>query len=145
MLCVAVGAASACSSASEERGPRSGSVWTETTHPFDPACTGCEDLGTATLAHMGEARLLRNTAVDDPEAQWTHCVNGILDCIEQGKGESACVAASKCPEACKADYRAHRDKLGDDVTDDWTAIKAVFVSPASRCALASASTPEVVP
>lgn len=141
---VALGIASACSSDSDDSGNSSGSVWNKTTVPFDPDCADCEEIGTMSLPHMGEATLLRNSRVNDPEAQWSRCVTGILDCIEQGKDESACVSSSKCPDPCKGDYQAHIDALGTaDVKAKWAAIRAVFVTPTSRCALPS--TPEVTP
>jgi hypothetical protein len=144
VVLVALGIASACGSGGDDSGNPSGSVWKKTTVPFDPNCTDCEEVGTVSLPHMGEARLLRDSRVDDPEAQWTHCVNGILDCVEQGKDESACVSSSACPGPCKDDYRAHLDALStNDVKAKWSALRAVFVSPTSRCALASE--PEVTP
>jgi len=137
VLC-ALGIASACSSSGDDSSDSNGGVWKTTTVPFDPACTDCEEIGSVNLAHMGEATLLRDSRVDDPEAQWMHCVNGILDCVEQGKDESACVSGSSCPGACKEDYRAHLDALpSNDVKAKWSAIRAVFVTPTSRCALPS--------
>lgn len=136
----------ACSGSGEDESAGSGgSVWAPTTVPFDPSCTDCKELGTTSLPHMGEVKILRDERVNDPVAQWGKCVNGILDCIEKTKDESACVQSSSCPGACKADYAAHLEKLGrSDFDARWSSLRAVFVSPTSRCAVSSA-TPEVQP
>lgn len=141
LVLLALGAAMACSGSGDDAGGGSGgSVWAPTTVPFDPSCKGCKEIGTTALPHMGEVALLRDERVDDPLAQWGKCVNGILDCIEKSKDESTCVAESTCPRACKSDYRAHLDKLGrSDFDARWNALKAVFVSPVSRCAVSSSS------
>lgn len=146
VLLMASGVASACGSSSEEGRSGSSSVWKPTTVAFDPTCKGCEEVGTVTLPHMGDAKLMRAPGVDDPEAQWVHCVNGILDCIEQGKDESACVGSSGCPGPCKSDYRARLDAMGkNDVDAKWAALRAVFESPTSRCAPPQPPVAEVTP
>lgn len=143
---MAMGAASACGEGGDDGRSGSSSVWKPTTVAFDPTCKGCEEVGTATLSHMGDVKLMRAPGVDDPEAQWVHCVNGILDCIEQGKDESACVDGSACPGPCKSDYRAHLDAMGkSDVDAKWAALFAVFKSPTSRCALPGSEVAEVAP
>ncbi len=142
---IALGCAAACGSSDGDDAGGSGSVWAPTTVPFDPTCKGCEELGTVMLSHLGEAKLMVDRNVDDPEAQWTRCVNDILDCVEETKDESACVAKSGCPKACKADYEARLSALGQsDLSARWSALRAVFVSPTSRCAPAGKG-PEVVP
>jgi hypothetical protein len=147
VLLVAFGAASACSADSGgSRTHGSASVWKETTVPFDPDCKGCEEIGTTTIAHMGDFKIMRDSRVDDPDAQWSHCVNSVLDCIEQRKDESECVSSSKCPGPCKEDYDAHLRALGrSDVDAKWSAIKAVFASPTSRCSLPGGAASGVTP
>lgn len=146
ILLIALGCASACGDAGDDGNGSGSNVWAPTTVPFDPACKGCEEIGAVSLPHMGEAKLMVNPRVDDPEAQWSRCVHGIMDCIEETRDETACVTKSSCPAPCKADYKAHLGKLGStDLAARWSALRAVFVSPTSRCAPAASSSPEVTP
>lgn len=142
-----LGCAVACSGSSDDGGAgASDSVWAPTTVPFDPTCKDCTKIGTVSLPHVGEFDVLRDPRVDDPLEQWGRCVNGILDCIEQTRDESGCVAKSSCPKACKNDYQAHLSRLGrSDLEARWNALRAVFVSPTSRCAVESSPSVEVQP
>ncbi|MBK7585272.1 MAG: hypothetical protein IPI67_34425 [Myxococcales bacterium] len=146
LFLIALGCASACGDSGDSKSGGGSSVWAPTTVPFDPTCKDCEEVGKVNLPHMGEARLMANSRVDDPTAQWTRCVNGILDCIEETRDESACVAKSSCPGPCKADYKTHLSALGhSELADRWAALRAVFEAPTSRCALPSNLNPEVTP
>lgn len=145
-LLLALGSVMACSGSGDgDSGGAGDGVWAPTTVPFDPTCADCKEIGTTSLPHMGEMRVLTPEGVNDPVAQWSRCVNGILDCIEKTKDESACVESSSCPGACKNDYRAHLENLGrSDFDARWNSLRAVFVSPTSRCAVSSPTT-EVQP
>jgi hypothetical protein len=143
---IVLGSAVACGGGGDDGGGTTGSVWAPTTVPFDPTCKDCTKVGTVSIPHMGEVDVLRDSSVDDPVRQWARCVNGILDCIEETKDESGCVARSSCPGACKDDYAAHLKKLGrKDLETRWNALRAVFVSPTSRCTVESSPAIEVQP
>jgi hypothetical protein len=133
---LALGTVMACSGGGDDDGRSGGSVWAPTTVPYDPTCANCTEIGTTSFAHMGEVLILKPDGVNDELSQWGKCVNGLLDCIEGKQDESACVKSSACPAACKNDYQAHLDALGrSDFQARWDSLRAVFMTPTSRCAV----------
>lgn len=145
LLFFVLGSVMACSGSGDDGSGSGNGVWAPTTVPFDPNCANCTEIGTTALPHMGEVRILKPEGVNDELAQWGKCVNGMLDCIEKTQDESACVQSSSCPGACKSDYRAHLEALGrSDFDARWNSLRAVFMSPTSRCAVNTKPTTEQV-
>lgn len=108
-------------------------VWAPTTHPYDPACEGCQQVGVVAMGHLGGAVTLRfDPLVDDPVAQWGDCVESLLVCLEGGGDPLSCGDSADCPAACKAAFQAQVTGISD-VEGQVGALEAVYIVPGAPC------------
>ena len=113
-------------------------VWVPTTTATDPECTGCEE---RVLENVGDGlniKLYVNPNVDDELVQWSSCVHGIMDCVDEGGSQNACVASSACPQPCKDAY-AQQVAGSADLQAQFAAIDAVFYETGGLCRPAAAT------
>jgi len=125
----------ACGSGdSGAHGGNGGSPWAPTTHPFDPDCGSCVEIGKGELAHAGNSRVLVDMTTDDPPAQWGRCLFSIMQCLDAGGDSiSGCVNKGACPDACKKAFNA---RLGGSTQADVEvgAVDKVFFDDGALCA-----------
>jgi hypothetical protein len=114
--------------------PSTGSdVWKPTTVEPDPDCAQCTELGAGVVAHAGDGRILVDTEVDDPVAQWNGCASSLIRCLEDADSVDDCVHASSCPEPC---IQAYDDAIDGDPTflERIDLVDAVFFTVDGICA-----------
>ncbi len=122
-----------CSGACRNTGPEGSGPWASTTHPFDPACPSCKEIGTGEMAHVGNVRVLVDNTTDDPPAQWGRCMMSFMRCADGGGEYRDCVASALCPDACKADFA--RVLAGStELEAEISAVEAVFLAEGGLCA-----------
>jgi hypothetical protein len=125
----------ACSGATPGDAADTGAAeWTPTTVPYDPACTGCQEVGRAAMGHHGEQviSLLVDPAVDDPVAQWGDCVEAVLTCLEGGGGMRACAGSEACPAGCRQRFDDETAGVLDEVALK-EAFEGVYITRGAPC------------
>ena len=120
--------------------------WLPGNGAFDErSCEDCEPFAELHDPHLRDLDLRLAPDLDDPLAQWGECIGSVFACWEDDDEPlPTCVAASSCPEPCKAEFRREVEGAAD-VEEEVYAFNRVFVDDDAPCRQPEPADPEVAP